>query len=296
MQLKFLKFLILFITVISLFFGLIAFSYPTFHHVSDFQIQKLNNDGSFSAKSTVVLENYSWFSYSGQNIDLKLFYNDSLLSKGTVEKKIDFVRKESVKISVQSELFPMTLGDSLEKILLKDSLEFIAEIQGDFTFLNLHARKEMKIKLPVSEFISSIVASSLSEQSLRLDSMRFESVSVGESSISGKMNFINTLNIEYEIKDVDFNIFSTDKNTVKIASGGFQVNQVVKPLDTAIASLNFNINHLTAIGSVLGKMKKREFSYSINGIAHVILNGSKVQVPIRKTFLINPLKRTIKVE
>ena len=275
---------------------MIAFSYPSFHKVVDFKILNLREDGSFDAISTVILKNESLFSYSGRNIELKVFYGDSLVSKGLVNGDVDFVRNEFIEIPVQSVFYPSSFGTQFEKILLQDSLEFKAEIQGDFTFLNIHSTKEMTLKLPVSELVSSIVSSSLSGQSLQLDSMKLQSVGLGESAISCQMNFINSLDVEYEIRNVDFDIFSDATDQLRIASGGFQVNQYVKPKDTISADVQFSINHLKSIGSILGKMKTREFKYYINGIAQVILNGNKVQVPIKKAFIINPLNRTIRVE
>ena len=296
MRLKFLKFLLLFIALISLFLGLIAFSYPTFHHVSDFRVLSLNDDGSFETTSKVVLKNESWFSYSGRNIALKLFYKDSLVSTGQVTKEIDFLRNDLIEIPIQSQFYPLTFGKDFEKILLQDSLEFKAEIQGDFTFLGIHSTKEMTINLPVSELVSSIVSSSLSGQSLQLDSMRINSLGIGESEVSCQMKFVNSLNMAYEIVNVDFEIFADANDQLRIASGDFDLDQLLEPNDTISSEVEFRINHLKSIGSVLGKVKKREFRYFLNGIAHVIINDSRVQVPIRKAFVINPLTRTITVQ
>ena len=296
MRLRFLKFFLLFIVVLSLFFGLIAFSYPTFHHVSDFKILSLNDDGSFETTSNVVLKNDSWFSYSGKNIALKLFYKDSLVSKGQVTSEIDFLRNELIEIPIQSQFYPMTFGKNFEKILLQDSLEFKAEIEGDFTFLQIHSTKEMTINLPVAALVSSIVSSSLSGQSLQLDSMRLNSVSLGESAVSCQMKFVNSLNMAYEIIKIDFDVFADENDKLRIASGDFDVNQYVEPNDTISTDVAFSINHLKSIGSVLGKVKKREFKYYLNGIAHILLSDRKVQVPIRKAFIINPLTRTINVQ
>ena len=272
-----------------------SFSYPTFERVKSFQILNLNDDGTFNAEAIIEIKCDNWFSFSGKDIDFKMYYGDSLVSSGKIPEEVTFKKNTTLDLPMNCNFNPAVFGDDLETLLLKDTVVFKASIKGKFTSLRVNSSREMELKMPMSELASSIISSSLSDESIEIDSLSIESISFSRTRIKNVFILKNTLKVDYEVESIDFDVFSDDEYKNKVSTGFYEVNQLIKAGDTGVASGSIDVNNLSSMGSGFDKLRKREFIYYISGIANIKISDYFIKVPIKQKFRLNPINQQIEI-
>ena len=272
-----------------------TFSYPSFEKVKSFQIVKINDDGTFAAKAIIEVKCDNWFSFTGENIDFNMYYKDSLVSTGKISEEITFKKKTIIELPMSCNFNPAVFGDEFETLLLKDTVVFLAKIKGKFTLFNITSSKDMEVKMPMSELAGSLVSSAMSEKPIDVDSLRIESISLSQTKIANVFVFQNTMTIDYHVETIDFGVYSDENLEKSISTGHYEVNQLVKAGDSALARGYIEINNLKSLSSGFDKLRKRNFIYYISGLANIKVAGHHIQVPIEQKFRLNPISQTIEI-
>ena len=263
--------------------------------MKSFKILKINPDGTFASEAVIVVKCDNWFSFSGRDIEFNMFYGDSLVSAGTIADEIIFKKNSIVELPMTCNFDPSVFGNDLETLLFKDTVTFIAEIKGKFTMLNVSSSKEMEVKMPMSELAGSIVSAAMSDKPIDVDSLTIESISLSKTIIGNVFIFENTMSIDYTVKTIDFGVYSDAQLHKKISTGHYDVNQLIKSGDSAMAKGSIEIDNIKSLSSGFDKLRKKEFTYYISGIAFIEVGGHQIQVPIEQQFLLNPLTQKIEI-
>ncbi|MDC1203717.1 hypothetical protein N8017_05080 [Crocinitomicaceae bacterium] len=273
----------------------LSFTYPTFEKVKSFQLLKINPNGTFAAEAIIEVKCDNWFSFTGREIEFNMYYGDSLVSTGKIEKEISFKKNTIVELPMNCNFRPSVFGNDLETLLFKDTVTFNAEIKGKFTLLNVSSSKDMEVKMPMSELAGSIVSAAMSDKSIDVDSLTIESVSLTKTKIGNVFVFENSMSIDYTVKTIEFSVFADEELENEISTGNYEVNQLIKSGDSAFAKGSIVIDNISSLRSGFDKLRKRELIYYLSGIAFIEIGGHQIQVPVEQKFLFNPLNQKIEI-
>ena len=286
----------IFIVLITVFgVGLIiaqTVEYPVFKKINSFEVRSFE-DGVFKASINIGIYNPNWFSIRGKEISFKMSYKNHVIAVGQSAEKVFFKRKADVAMPVELNFYPDSMSNDLKTILLKDSIQIEIELSGKFTLFGFNTNKKLNTWLKTEDILNVLVSKSMGGDGLKLNEVNFISADVQTTKLSVEFEIKNSLSLAFEIKKMQFGLFSDREQKNKVAQWDFNVNKVLQVNQAEAISGEVEIDNLATALSGISKVLNGKFDYYLDGFALISLKGREIQVPIRQHLLVDPLAQKV---
>jgi len=286
----------IFIVLITVFgVGLIiaqTVEYPVFKKINSFEVKSFEG-GVFKASINIGIYNPNWFSIRGKEISFKMRYKNHVIALGQSAEKVFFKRKADVAMPVELNFYPDSMSNDLKTILLKDSIQIEIELSGKFTLFGFNTSKKLNTWLKTEDILNVLVSKSMGGDGLKLNEVDFISADVQTTKLSVEFEIKNSLSLAFEIKKMQFGLFSDREQKNKVAQWDFNVNKVLQVNQSEAISGEVEIDNLATALSGITKVLNGKFDYYLDGFALISLKGREIQVPIRQHLLVDPLAQKV---
>jgi hypothetical protein len=288
----------IFIVLITVFgVGLIiaqTVEYPVFKKINSFEVRSFEG-GVFKASINIGIYNPNWFSIRGKEISFNMSYKNHVIAVGQSAEKVFFKRKADVAMPVELNFYPDSMSNDLKTILLKDSIQIEIELSGKFTLFGFNTSKKLNTWLKTEDILNVLVSKSMGGDGLKLNEVNFISADVQTTKLSIEFEIKNSLSLAFEIKKMQFGLFSDREQKNKVAQWNFNVNKVLQVNQSETISGEVEIDNLATALSGITKVLNGKFDYFLDGFALISLKGREIQVPIRQHLLVDPLAQKVTI-
>ena len=194
---------------------------------------------------------------------------------------------------VELNFYPDSMSNDLKTILLKDSIQIEIELSGKFTLFGFNTNKKLNTWLKTEDILNVLVSKSMGGDGLKLNEVNFISADVQTTKLSVEFEIKNSLSLAFEIKKMQFGLFSDREQKNKVAQWDFNVNKVLQVNQAEAISGEVEIDNLATALSGISKVLNGKFDYYLDGFALISLKGREIQVPIRQHLLVDPLAQKV---
>jgi len=270
---------------------------PVCESVDSFNVESFK-DGKIHARISVRIKNENWFSFSGDSLEMKILRNNTVIGKGNGIKEVDFKSNASTSLPMTIELYADSLQDDLNTLLHRDSMDIQVVISGQFSRLGILKTAEVNTRIPIKQLFNSLLSSSLSNEAMRINSIRILQTDMTNTTLGFDVLYVNTLPFDITLKNLDFGFFSDSKLTDEIGRCSNTVNKLIQQSDSTTMVGEAELSNMKAAQSGLFKVMTGGSSwvdYYMNGIAYVEVDTYPIEVPATIHFEMDILSRAIRI-
>ncbi len=218
---------------------------------------------------------------------MDIFYRDSLVGEGILEKQISLPVNDTVNVPVLCKITLEKLHQYYPEFLVSESAIFT--VKGDSKvsfFLNSFTIKmDDEIRLNTKEIIFREIKKNIS----KTDNFKIQSIGAKKlpSFASTEMNLQilakNNLPIDYRIEQMDLEIFM-DNNEKAVAQWTLTNPLFQKAMGTVAIPVDVNLDNIEILKNAkLSWLTKRKANFSIFGNVEIKIKGYNFNVPIQDT-------------
>lgn len=267
---------------------------PSLVSIDSLKISDYKN-GILSGHLKMTFLNESIMRGKIRDLEYTVYYDGTKIAKGNSANDILLKSKKNQSFEGDFELELTALENELENLLLNDSIKLEVSVSGRYGLFRIPFKKNLDQWINSTELSSSICSSMLSEEGMKLDSVKLESFSVNKSVFKVNTSFKNTLPVNIAVKSYSFQIFSEKEHKTRV--GRFSDAKEITLAEGEEKSLEATVhcNNIKAGLSGITKVFSGTLDYYVKGIIKVKFADYLINVPLESRFDFNPRTKEITV-
>ncbi|WP_437370109.1 hypothetical protein [Maribacter litoralis] len=248
-------------------------------------------------KDSLLMVNMDYVVYNPNNVKSKLkqssmdiFYRDSLVGKGFLDKQISLAANDTVKVPVRCEITLERLHQYYPELLESESSIFMVKGNSKVSFLlnSFVINVDDEIQLDTKEIILRQVKKNISHTN------NFKIRSIGASKLPTfsrtelnlKVLTKNNLPLDYTIERMELQFF-IDKDKASIAQWTLSEPHFQGALDSVSIPINASLSNIGILKNAkLSWLTQKKVKFNILGKAEIQIKGYQFNVPIKDTLSI----------
>lgn len=254
--------------------------------------------GVITGSGVVSIRNNNWYSFSGDSLVMKIFYNRTMIGLGNGTREVEFKHNSSSQLPLNVELYADSLKEELNTLLHRDSMDVQIVISGRFSRLGILQTAEVNTRIPIKPLINSMLSQSLSNEAMNIGQMRILQTDFNTTTIGFNVEYSNQLPFDLNLKKLDFGFYSDREFTDEIGRWNKEINAEILQADTTTISGEVNLSNMKAARSGLMKVMtggSTWVDYYMHGIAYVEIDTYSIEVPATVHFEMDIITRSIRI-
>jgi len=253
----------------------------------------LIDDNSYSMVTELKIYNPNKFTLQSKDIKFDL-YMDSLFL-GKILLMDDFYIKKLDTSSLKTNLIlqPKLFANPIS---LNDEINLSAKGSAKISIIPFKYKFDIAHKLKLSDLINPLLEKNLSESDIKFKSIKIENIRFSTVDFLSLFNFKNNFNFDYNIKNLDIEIFDS-KNFDNLIG-----RSSIKTPITVVKKSKVNVESITSLNtaklskSILTNILRKSHSLFVRANVIIIFNQIEVPLTILKQVDYNPFTQEIKIQ
>lgn len=252
---------------------------------------QVDNVSILGLKDSLLLVTMDYVVYNPNDVKTKLrqsgmeiFYKDSLVGNGYLDKQINLVANDTLSVPVRFEIAVAKLHKYYPELISSDSTVFSIKGNSRVSFLLNSFTIDMDDEIHLNT--KGIIHEQIQKNLSTADNFKIRSISsnrlpsFNRTKLQLQIETNNNLPLDYVINELQLD-FYLDKRRAKVAN--WQLSQPLrqKSLEKALIPVDVTLNNFDILKQAkLSWLTKTEVNFSILGEIEVQIEGYEFRVPI----------------
>ena len=250
-------------------------------------------NGDIFAEAVLVMRNEALISYSGSDINFKVFYKNKQIANGTCIGPVSFDKNVNQCIKSSIVFHTDLLLNNLNDLLQKDSILLNVKVNGLFSDLKININASIDTYIKTNDLLNSTISSFLSDSSFKVEKLFLKKIELNNSVIEHHIRFTNPLPMEYTLNSIEFNVFGDDQKHNKVAIWSNSYNKTILPNTTDTIQGSIILNNANTILTGIFKTISGNNTYYIVGKVKILFQGKIIEVPINIQFVLDLINQKV---
>ncbi len=245
-------------------------------------------------KDSLILVKMDYVVYNPNDVKSKLkqsgmeiFYKDSLVGRGFLDKEISLKPNETISVPVRCEIILEKLHHYYAELLLSESTAFTVKGNSKVSFMLNSFTIDMddEIQLNTKQIIHQEIRKNLAQSNnFKVHSIKANKLpSLNSTELNLQVISKNNLPLDYTIENMELNFFmKNDENAIAKWTLGEPISQIA--FETTNIPVEVSLDNLSFLKNVnLSWLTDKNIKFNILGSVNVKINGYEFEVPIEDT-------------
>ncbi|QLG45073.1 hypothetical protein [Costertonia aggregata] len=245
-------------------------------------------------KDSLLMVHMNYVVYNPNDVKSKLkqsgmdiFYKESLVGQGILDKQLSLAANDTVKVPVRCEISLKKLHLYYPELLASEASIFNIKGDGKVSFLLNSFTIDMDDEIQLNT--KAIIHGEIRKNISKTNNFKIRSVAASKLPTFSKTELNlqvlakNNLPLEYTIENIKLQ-FYMDKGNDAVAEWTLAEPLVQKALETVNIPINASLNNLGILKNAkLSWLTQKKVNFNILGNADIKINGYQFNVPIKDT-------------
>ncbi|MEA3452192.1 MAG: LEA type 2 family protein [Bacteroidota bacterium] len=268
------------LAIISILFSA-CLKEPTLVAVKNVEIVSAQGNSLIINASTLI-DNPNNSNLVLDNVNFEFSIDNTLIGTGTLDSTMNLKANAQTVVNSKNSLSVRELGDAYSKYSGKESIPLDILITAKFSKIKLPVKRKFTQHISISELMNDLISEEDLAKALKIKRISLEKAGIFSTYLKIDVEFKNKFSLDYKISQMNTKIYDNNDKSHHLGDAILQKEIIVPAGGKVEFSLNSQTKNLSAIISLLDRVRERNAGIFVEGSATVELSGQTFKFPINQ--------------